>query len=167
MRKAVWYIDSVSLSNFAQAHQLDLLLRRYPAGRLCVTAQVVDELLNGIQAGYKALKSILPALERGDIGQILLSVPEFRRYRDLLSTLGAGEASLIALAEKRRGTVVTDDRHARSLCRDLHIPVTGTLGILKAACGERMLTGVEADKILADMIRHGFYSPVRKLAELD
>ena len=167
MRKAAWYFDSVSLSNFALTHQLDLLLRRYPAGRLFVTAQVVDELLNGIQAGHHALKAVLTALERGDICQMLLSVPEFRRYQSLLSTLGSGEASLLALAERRKGVVVTDDRHARSLCRELRIPVTGTLGILKAACGEGMLTVAEADKLLADMIRHGFYSPVRKLAELD
>lgn len=167
MRKPTWCFDSVSLSNFALAHQFDLLLRRYPAGRLCVTPQVVDEVLNGIQSGYSALSSIVIALEQGKLGHLQLSADELRRYQGLLVTLGAGEASLIALAEKRRGTVVTDDRHARSVCHDLHIPVTGTLGILKAMCAEGMLTGAQADKILSDMIHHGFYSPVQKLAELD
>ena len=167
MRKALWFFDSVSLSNFALAQQLDLLLRHYPSGRLCVTVQVVDEVLHGIRSGHTALNAILTALERGAICQIPLSASEFHRYQGLLATLGSGESSLIALAEKRRGTVVTDDRHARSVCNDLSVPVTGTLGILKAACGEKRLTGVLADKILADMIRHGFYSPVRKLAELD
>ena len=165
--KAAWYFDSVSLSNFALAGKVDLLLRRYPSGRLCVTTQVVDEVLGGIQAGHGALKSILIALERGVIHPVTLSAPEFRRYQELLSTLGSGEASLIAAAAGRRGTVVTDDRHARAVCRDLRIPVTGTLGILKAAYGEGMITPAEADKILADMVRHGFYSPVRTLAELD
>jgi predicted nucleic acid-binding protein len=167
MRKPIWYFDSVSLSNFALPHQFDLLLRRYPAGRLCVTPQVVDEVLNGIQSGYSALSSIVMALEQGRLAQLQLSADELRRYQGLLATLGAGEASLIALAEKRRGIVVTDDRHARSVCHDLDIPVTGTLGILKAMCAEGMLARAEADKILGDMIRHGFYSPVQKLAELD
>jgi predicted nucleic acid-binding protein len=167
MRKAVWYFDSVTLSNFALAHHLDLLLRRYPAGRLCVTAQVVDEVLGGIQSGHGALKAILTALERGMISQVSLTPPEFRRYQGLLTTLGAGEASLLAVVARRSGTVVTDDRHARLMCRELRLPVTGTLGILKAASGEGMLTVAEADAILGEMIRQGFYSPVRKLAELD
>lgn len=168
MRKAAWYFDSVTLSNFALVGRLDLLLKRYPSGRLCVTVQVVDELLQGIRSGHGALKSILEALERGTISLIPLSAPQFRRYQGLLATLGAGESSLIALAAGRRGvTVVTDDRHARSVCRELRIPVTGTLGILKAVSGEGMFTVAAADKVLADMIRHGFYSPVRKLSELD
>lgn len=167
MRKAVWFFDSVTLSNFALTNQLDLLLRRYPAGRLCVTTQVVDEVLNGLQSGHGSLKFILVALERGAIHHVSLSSAEFRRYQGLLATLGAGEASLIALAAGRKGTVVTDDRHARSVCRELHLSVTGTLGILKAACAEGMLTEEGADKVLADMIRKGFYSPVQTLADLE
>lgn len=167
MRKAAWYFDSVALSNFALAGRLDLLLKRYPGGRLCVTTQVADELANGVHAGYGILNDILQALDRGEMVSVTLTRSETRRYQSLLATLGSGEASTIAVAGSRRGVVVTDDRHARAICRENKIAVTGTLGILKAVAEEALITLDEADEILAVMVRHGFYSPVRKVSELE
>ncbi len=37
---------------------------------------------------------------------------------------------------------------------------TGTIGILKACCQSSMINPDDADHLLANVIRHGFYSPV-------
>lgn len=44
--------------------------------------------------------------------------------------LGRGEASCIACAALRKLRIFTDDRDARRIALGLHVPVSGTLGVL-------------------------------------
>jgi predicted nucleic acid-binding protein len=60
--------------------------------------------------------------------------------------------------------VVTDDRAARATCRELGIPLTGTIGILVACIGDRMLDAEAADETLLRMIKAGFHSPVTSIS---
>ena len=87
-------------------------------------------------------------------------------FVELLRTLGTGEASCIALAVGWGGVVVTDDRTARRYCAGRGIPVTGTIGILRALCADRIVSAEEADALLARMVAIGFYSPVRRVSDL-
>ena len=83
----------------------------------------------------------------------------------LTSQLGAGEASSIAVAKQRNAIMATDDRAARNQCKRIGIPITGTLGILKATEKDGLISIDQADKILERMIAHGFYSPLRSLRD--
>ena len=95
-----------------------------------------------------------------------MTMPESELFVDLLRVLGSGEASCVALACHRGGIVVTDDRAARSCCAEREIPVTGSIGILKALCIDRTITQEEADATLARMVDAGFFSPVRRISDL-
>ena len=54
---------------------------------------------------------------------------------------------------------------ARNICKERAIPVTGTLGILKAAYLDGVLQIDQADYMLRQMINSGFYSPVQKISD--
>jgi predicted nucleic acid-binding protein len=70
--------------------------------------------------------------------------PDVRKiYTGLIGQLGKGEASCIAIAKTRSGIAVTDDRAARMVCQRPEVPVTGTVGILKASVLDGQI-GLEA-----------------------
>lgn len=65
-----------------------------------------------------------------------------------------------------RNTVITDDRTVRNFCKELQIPISGTIGILKAACLDNILEITQANRMLEQMIAHGFYSHVRQINDI-
>lgn len=60
----------------------------------------------------------------------------------------------------------TDDSDARRYARQSGIPVTGTLGILVRLVQKRLLSLDEANLLLAEMVKYGYYSPVTDLSLL-
>ncbi|TVR57801.1 MAG: twitching motility protein PilT [Spirochaetaceae bacterium] len=160
------FFDTVTLSNFAVSGAFELLLDRY--GRsLRVTEQVRAELAAGRIRGYSELEVVERALAEGTILPTEpMTMLESELFVELLRTLGSGEASCLALARHRGGVVVTDDRTARSCCAERGVPVTGSIGILKALCIDRSITSEDADAILSRMVDAGFYSPVRRISDL-
>ncbi len=162
-----YLFDTVALSNFALAGRLDLLLSRY-GKKAVITPEVLDEITDGVVAGYFALKEVEDAVNEGRFarGVPLASAAERQTYRDLLHILAPGEASCIASAASRGGTVVTDDRTARQCCGEHDIPVTGTIGILQACRADGTISTEEADGILSAMMDAGYYSPVQRISDL-
>ncbi len=162
----VYYFNTVTLSNFALAHRLDLLVKRY-GKRLCVTPEVLDEITEGIVCGYAPLADVEAACLSGDItASGPLQKSERSTYRKWLPSLAPGEASCLAAAKGKKAVVVTDDRHARECCTEEGVPFTGTIGILKACCLDRTLSPPDADAILQSMIAAGYHSPVRSISDL-
>ena len=160
------FFDTVTLSNFVLSGAFGLLLDRY-GPFLRVTEQVRAELAAGRARGYPELEAVERALATGSIVPTEpMTTPESELFVDLLHALGSGEASCIALARLRDGIVATDDRTARSYCADWNIPVTGSIGILKALCIDNAVSSKEADAILERMVVAGFYSPVRRISDL-
>jgi predicted nucleic acid-binding protein len=162
-----YFFDTVTLSNFALVGRLDLLVARY-GKRAVLTPEVLDEVTDGVVAGYRALSAIESAVDDGAVGLSgpLVSAAERRTYRELLRNVAPGEASCIAHACEHGGIVVTDDHTARQCCRDRNVPTTGTIGILKAFCVDGTLAPQEADGILEAMIDAGYYSPVQRISSL-
>ena len=148
------FVDTITLSNFALAGRLDILIKRFDA-RLLVTLEVRDEVSDGIIAGFHELHEIETAIIEKEFSKASpLTEEERETYRELLRTMGPGEASCIASAVSRGGIVVTDDRMAREVCTERGVACTGTIGILKACCVDGTLEHSEADVILLAMILH-------------
>lgn len=161
-----WYFDTVTLSNFALAGRLDLLIRRY-GHRALITPEVLDEVSDGVVAGFTDLHTIEAAVAAGRLtGAASLAAGERVLYRELLETLSPGEASCIASARARGGIVVTDDRAARARCEERGLAITGTIGILLACTRDGTLSAAEGDATLQAMIDTGYYSPVRRLSDV-
>lgn len=162
-----YFFDTVTISNFALAGRLDLLAARY-GRRAQITQEILDEITDGVVAGYHALAEVENMLENATFGNAEpLSLSDERNtYRELLRVLAPGEASCIACAKTRGGVVVTDDRTARECCAERGVKFTGTIGILKACCGDGTLAEEDADAVLQAMIDAGYHSPVKRISDL-
>lgn len=162
-----YYFDTVTLSNFAFADRMDLLVERY-GRKLHITTEVSNEIAEGIVANYPALERIEVLLRKNifTLAPGPLDCKGRSLFLRLLKTLSTGEASAIAAAKIRGGVVVTDDRAARSACNENKIPVTGTLGVLMACCHDKRISPEEADRILHAMITCGYRSPVNRVSDL-
>jgi len=157
-----WFFDSVTFSNFALSAGLPILVARY-GKRGFVTTQVADELTQGVAAGYEPLVDVLSLVNRGILQATSLDRDERMTFRQLVTHLGEGEAGSIAAAHHRHGIVVTDDLAARRTCADMNLPVTGTIGILRAAVRDHEVTPSAANDLLQKMVEEGFHSTVDKI----
>jgi predicted nucleic acid-binding protein len=161
------FFDTVVLSNFAFIPGGASFLRMRYCARGQVTLQVIEELAKASYSGFNHLEEIENnLLNSSGFEKTSLEETEQKIYISLLKNLGVGEASCIACALQRKGVVVTDDRMARNICKERDVQVTGTLGILKAACLDGALEIEEAEAMLKQMIAHGFYSPVQRLVDI-
>ncbi len=161
------FFDTVVLSNFAfTSGGIGFLKNRY-RNRGIITLQVFQEIIKATYIGYTDLEKIEQDLLADESFQkTVLTEAEQHHYIMLLRNLGEGEASCIAAAYERNGVVVTDDRAARNCCQEKSIPISGTIGILKAACLDKKLEQNQADKMLSQMIDNGFYSPIQKISSI-
>ena len=159
-----WVFDLVALSNFLLSDSIFILAERYNKHGI-ITWQVYDEISSGISE-YPKLSQVHKLIEDETFELVSLSKTEYQHFIQLIGHLGKGEASCIALAKEQDAIVVTDDRTARKQCSIMKIPVTGTVGILKASVSEGYLSLAQADESLGKMIEAGFYSPVRNLSDI-
>jgi predicted nucleic acid-binding protein len=164
MPEKKWFFDAVVLSNFLFADAVTLLKERY-RNKGIITREVYDEISAGF-AEYPELKNVEKLLDDKSFRLVSLSKRARKFYLELILHLGKGESACIALARVTSGVVVTDDRAARLQCRNMNIPVTGTVGILKAAILSGQTNLTRADAYLKTMIKAGFYAPVRSLSEI-
>ena len=164
MPEKKWIFDTVTLSNFLLSNSTFILEIRYPKCGLII-CEIYDELSAGM-VEYSKLKHIDRLVDDEIFEQVSLSRQEHEQFRELIVHLGKGEASCIAYAKNRNVIVVTDDRNARRRCSQMKIPVTGTIGILKASVLDGHLKLDQADKILSKMTAAGFYSPLRSIADI-
>ncbi len=161
------FFDTVVLSNFAFTQNGIIFLKKRYGERGVVTLQVFQEIAKATYADMQRLTQIDKNLfGKGGFQKTSLTEKELPEYIASLRNLGEGEASCIAAALKRNGTVVTDDRVARNFCKERNIGISGTLGILKAACLDNIIEAHQADQMLSQMISYGFYSPIQKITDI-
>ena len=164
MPEKKWVFDTVALSNFLLSDSIFILAERYRK-RGVITWQVYDEISAGI-AEYPELKQVDKLIEDKTFKLVSLSRKEYQHFLQLIGHLGKGEASCVAFAKEQAAIVVTDDRSARKQCSVMKIPVTGTVGILKASALGGYISLAQADESLRKMIEAGFYSPVRSIVDI-
>ena len=157
--------NTTLLSNFAAIDRVELLLRALSCPTL-TTAQVIDEISAGVQAGYAYLETLESLLlsNSSPVEITSLDSNELATFRDLRLRLHAGEASCLAIAFHRRRVLGTDDLAARKIAQAKSVPVIGTLGAL-VLCRRGLLSLEEANRILQQIINSGYHSPVLRLNE--
>ena len=162
--------DTTLLSNFAVVEQVMLLEKLY-RGKACTTLMVVEELHQGLYAGYHQLQSVeqilTPLHSTGWLPVLSLELAEEKKlYAQLSPPLASGEASCLALALTRGLVLGSDDLAARRMARERNVHLTGTIGILIRAVREGHWTLFKANAILAQMIALRYHAPVVKLDDL-
>lgn len=161
--------NTTIISNFAAVEQLEVLHTRF--GVLHISDHVFEEVQNGLAQGYTFYENIdrqiFPFSETGWLHLVTLSTQaELQTFGNLLAALHSGEASCLAIASQRAWTFLSDDKTARKIGRQLHVPVSGTLGILLSLVRRGVLPFDEAESVLRRMTQFGYYSPVASLKEI-
>ena len=155
--------DTMVISNFAKAGQLELLRRMY-AANACCTGFVTAEVLRGVRQGHTDLEVLVTSLSEGWPRQEDLATPAERHlYARIAISLGDGESSCLALAACCGYLFACDDRLARSEAVRLGVPLTGTVGIMIKAVRSGVLDLNKANAVLRMMIAAGFYAPIKRI----
>lgn len=149
-------LDNTVLSNLALVAQPDLVFQLW-AGRVCSTQAVLDEYNRAAVAG------LLPPDVWSDLPVVPLDQTESTFADTLSARLGAGERSCIAVALYRQGVLVSDDADARAVACNRNIAVTGTVGILVLGIRQGLLSLVDGNRWLAEMVAAGYRAPVVRL----
>ena len=138
------------LSHFTLADRLDIL-QDLLLDVDCWTTQVVMEEL---RSGSRTRPELLVACEVEWLKKAQLdTLDEIRCFTAWARRLGAeernlGEASVLAAAELRSGTAITDDRQATRVARAYGAEVHGTIWLLAAACRTGKQTEVGAGNLI-------------------
>jgi predicted nucleic acid-binding protein len=158
---ALVLLDNTVLSNFALvAAPTKWVLDLWGRGIVATTEAVWREYQTGVSRRH------LPADVWHGLPVLTLTVEEGMLLKTLPAGLGHGERSCIALAVSRGALFASDDLDARKIASALTVPVTGTVGLLVLGVRRNSLGRQQANQLLAEMISHGYRSPVTQLDEL-
>jgi predicted nucleic acid-binding protein len=164
--------DTSVIINFCVVGRLGLLVRCVPPPRYLV-ADVRDELED-----TNSRRLVDRMIERRELlvvvatepAQVVASQPAAVDGAGMdpavgAGPLGRGEQATLDAAAARGWSVAVDERPGRRAAtrRVGSGRVTGTVGILRAAVGARLITPRTGDVLLTRMVRAGYYSPVASL----
>lgn len=153
-------IDNTVLSNYALTGRLRLL-----QGFCGERGMTTDAVLSEFRAGAEQ-----DIFKETDIGWIQQTGVRGKAERDLFQTLrmrlGAGEASCLAVAIRRRYDLLTDDMDARKVALREGVRISGSVGVLVALVRLGTISLAEGNTVLRELIGVGYYSPVEALDDL-
>ena len=149
-------LDTTIPTNFALVG-LTSVLRDLREDQICTTEEVLEEYAAGVETGKR------PHENWPYLTTITLSSEEQILGRKLFPKQGMGERSCLAVAILRGAILATDDQLARRAALNQGIEVIGTVGILKTSVESGLLSQVDAQLKLEEMITAGYNSPVLKL----
>jgi predicted nucleic acid-binding protein len=152
-------LDNTVMSNFALVGRTDWVRDVWP-DELVTSEEAWAELQIGVRLGR------IPEIDWSWLTVLSLTDVERETSSELMPPLDVGEATCLALARSRGYAFLTDDRVARREARRLGVPLSGTIGLLKALVDDGRISPEEADEALQQMIALGYHSPVRSLSEL-
>ncbi len=152
-------LDNTVLTNFVLVDRTDLVMRLWPQAA-CTTLSVLAEYRAGVASG------LLPPDAWASLSVVTLTEEETAFAASLSPRLGVGERTCLAVVVQRRGLLVSDDLDARRVAEQHDVPKTGTIGILVLCVRKGYLSRDQADTLLAEMVAHGYRSPVASLGPL-
>jgi len=157
--------DNTVLSNFASVDRLDLLEKVF--GEIYITLEVYAEVDNGIKKGYLFQKQTKQIVDSGYWIHITsLKKKELNLYEELAKIVDFGEASCLAIAKERKWLFLTDDDKARTISKTNNIQLSGTVGVIRSAVIRNLIHLFEAEQIHQVMIKNGYYSPIKLIADI-
>ncbi len=152
-------LDNTVLSNFTSIEHSQFI-QQILGQDAATTTLVWDELQTGMRCGK------LPRQDWEWLPILALQDTEKELFTFFSQRLNKGEASCLAIAATRQGRVFTDDRDARAIAIEWHIPISGTLGLLLRLIDTHSISLEEGDRLLKKMLIAGYRSPVETLKEL-
>jgi predicted nucleic acid-binding protein len=149
-------LDNTILTNFALVG-LTPVLRELWGKRVATTEEFLEEYAAGVETGK------LPRVDWTYLRTIALSSQEKLLATSRFPKLGRGERSCLIVAIERDAMRATDDQLARRAALYHGIELMGTIGLLKTCVQSKLLSRIDAQLKLDEMVAAGYYSSVLKL----
>jgi predicted nucleic acid-binding protein len=149
-------LDTTILTYFALVG-LTPIFRDLWGDQVATTEEVLEEYAAGVETEK------LPPKHWIHLKTITLSSEEQVLGIKMFPKHGRGERSCLVVAIVRGAILATDDQLARRAALYQGIELIGTIGILKTCVQSRLLSRLDAQRKLEEMIAAGYYSPVLKL----
>jgi predicted nucleic acid-binding protein len=147
--------DNTPLSHFARAGALPVLEGITNAFRCVAPAEVVQELVRGIQKHPALAAAVsLPWVHIVELTEIK-EIVAFARYKAELgggTERNSGEAAVLAWASVHGGTAVIDERAGTRAARRDHIQVHGTIWLITNAIRSGKLSKAEAVSMIDQLV---------------
>jgi predicted nucleic acid-binding protein len=144
------------MSNFAQVQVVPVVYNLW-GQRVCTTSDALAEYQAGVS------KVGLPRRAWQEIQIIEPSEDEQAFGEKLSARLGKGERSCLSVARMRNGVFATDDLFARQVAQRFNVVIIGTVGILVLCIKRNILSHIQAQTVLEQMIAFGYRSPIDDL----
>jgi predicted nucleic acid-binding protein len=143
------------LQQIAQTTRVTFLLARQAAAEAGHLRDMTDGEITLTPIG-------LSQYDSATLKIVSLAQPEYSLYVELARTVDDGEAATIAIAVTRSLPLATDDRKARRVCADLHLPEPSrSLGILHSYANAASLPQAQLREILAKVRDRASFQPPR------
>lgn len=157
--------NNTVLSNMALINRLDLLESIF--GKVFLTLEVYKEVENGIEHGHSFQLRTKQAIDDNKWLLVTsLENQEIEIFSKLSKKLHIGEVSCLAVAQIRRWMFLTDDGNARNYAEKFNMDLSGTVGILREAVYDKLITATQGEEYLQIMIEYGYHSPVKHLKDI-
>ena len=125
-----------------------------------------QEVEDGIRYGYSFLYRTKQIINEEELLFVTnMKESEMKLFSDLARFLHLGEASCIAIAEKRNWLFLTDDSDARNYALKFNVALSGTIGVLRDSVNADFITLEEGEEYHQIMVEYGYRSPIKRLKD--
>ncbi|WP_129676029.1 PIN domain-containing protein [Candidatus Chloroploca sp. Khr17] len=143
--------DTNILSSLAAADAVEALQRLFARSTVSIPPAVRDELQAAIDRGRTYLASVIDAIAADDIPVLTLIDDERTLAATLPRRLNAGECEAIALCQRRRFPLLSNDRRAVRYCQTNGIDVVDLPAILRLFWTRQITTRADVKQIITRM----------------
>lgn len=139
-------LDCDIVSTIAKIDRIDLLSDLFEKSRLFIPDAVYVELLEAEKMGFEFPKRVF----NSRIELATLSQQELMDFEDIVKNpkIHSGEAEGIAIARRRGGVFLTNDRVAVKFCEQEYVAVLDLKDILKLVARNRIVNETEMLQII-------------------
>lgn len=142
--------DTDILSMLGKVGRANLLRELFPETNLAISFEVYNELLMAKEAGYDFVDDILNQRFRIMYLDSHLTT-EYERQKEKLTHLHAGELTSILLCEKEGIDFATNDKKAKSYCKDVGVEWLDIVDILRLCYLKHVLDIKEIETLIYDI----------------
>ena len=143
--------DTNILSSLAAGKGFHLLKALFPKTVIYIPPAVEKELQIGLAGGKTHLDIVLQAIDSDDLQVLKLSRKEKQIAQTLPQKLNDGECEAIALAQNRKGRLLSNDKRAVRYCQKKRIKVVNLPNLLRLLWTRRIVSQDEVRLLLKTM----------------
>jgi predicted nucleic acid-binding protein len=161
----MWVLDATPLTYLAKVDRLGVI--DHLDGQRAIPEVVYDEVVaDGLEAGYPDARRVERSIESGTLETVATEETALLDRLRENPNLSDADAAVLACAEERDGTAVTDETYGRNVADAEGIATRGTAYIVLSAAKTGPINPDAARETIDGMIDAGWYCAPDVYAEI-